>query len=153
MPEINADDYQHRLPTVAEFSDLFDAVGWPRYEKASSAAALAGSLFGTVVLADAEVVAMGRVIGDGGRFFYIQDVIVRPEHQGRGIGKQIVRRLMSAIEAMAPGAAFIGVFATPEAVPLYEKLGLDSAFGGLTGMAWVKESSDLNGISGGRDSA
>ena len=144
IPGTSSEVYQDRLPTLAEFRDLFDSVGWVRYGATATAAALEGSLFGTVALADCKVVAMGRVVGDGGKFFYIQDLVVRPEYQGRGIGRQIVCRLMSAIEMMAPGSPFIGVFATPEAVPLYRKLGLDGAFGGLTGMAAVKESSDID---------
>jgi ribosomal protein S18 acetylase RimI-like enzyme len=89
---------------------------------------------------------MGRVVGDGGKFFYIQDLAVRPEYQGRGIGRQIVCRLMSAIEIMAPGSPFIGVFATPEAIPLYRTLGLDGAFGSLTGMAGVKEPDGIDHV-------
>jgi ribosomal protein S18 acetylase RimI-like enzyme len=146
MSPASSEEYHDRLPTVAEFGDLFDSVGWPRYEDASTAAALGGSLGGTVALMNGDVIAMGRVVGDGGKFFYIQDVIVRPEYQGRGVGRRIVCRLMSAIEAMAPDSAFVGVFATPEAIPLYRKLGLDRSFGGLTGMAAVKEPGDIDEI-------
>ena len=138
--------YEDRLPTAAEFGDLFDSVGWPRYEMQSITAALEGSLCGTVALAEGEIVAMGRVVGDGGKFFYIQDLIVRPDYQDRGIGRHVVCRLMAAIVKMAPGSAFIGVFATPEAIPLYRKLGLDNAFGGLTGMAAVKQPGDIDRI-------
>jgi ribosomal protein S18 acetylase RimI-like enzyme len=131
---------------VAEFRGLFDSVGWVPYRVATIAAALEGSLFGTVALTDGEVVAMGRVVGDGGKFFYIQDLAVRPKYQGRGIGRRIVCRLVSRIEMMAPGSPFIGVFATPEAIPLYRTLGFDSAFGGLTGMAVVKEPDDIDDV-------
>ena len=65
-------------------------------------------------------------------------------HQGRGIGRRIVCRLMSAIEEMAPDSPFIGVFATPEAIPLYRSLGMDGAFGGLTGMAAVTEPGEID---------
>ncbi len=139
MTATSSEVYEDRLPTMAEFGGLFDSVGWPRYGTTTAAAALDGSLLGIVALADGEAVAMGRVVGDGAQFFYIQDVVVRPAHQGRGIGRQIVSRLMSAIEAMAPGTPFIGVFSTPDAVHLYRTLGLDDAFGGLTGMAGVKQ--------------
>jgi ribosomal protein S18 acetylase RimI-like enzyme len=130
--------YQDRLPTVTEFRELFDSVEWLSYGPATTAAALAGSLCGAIALIDGEIVAMGRVVGDGGKFFYIQDVVVRPEHQGRGIGRNVVCRLLTEIERIAPGSPFVGVFATPEAIPLYRQLGLDDTFGGLTGMAVVR---------------
>ena len=89
---------------------------------------------------------MGRVVGDGGKFFYIQDLVVRPEHQGRGIGRRIVRRLVAAVEVAAPSSPFIGVFATPEAIPLYRELGMDGAFGGLTGMATVRDPGGIDEV-------
>ena len=99
----------------------------------------AGSLAGAVAVVGRRVVAMGRVAGDGGKFFYIQDVVVLPEFQGQGIGRRVVCRLVDLIDDIAPGSPFIGVFATPEAVPLYREIGLGQAFGGLTGMAVVRE--------------
>jgi len=33
---------------------------------------------------------MGRIVGDGVTICYIQDVIVLPEYQGKGIGKAII---------------------------------------------------------------
>ncbi|MDO8673420.1 MAG: GNAT family N-acetyltransferase [Dehalococcoidia bacterium] len=33
---------------------------------------------------------MARVIGDGGLFYYIQDVIFIPEYQRQGIGTQLM---------------------------------------------------------------
>ena len=134
--------YEHRIPEANEFVELFSAVGWDPYEPAAIAASLEGSLFGVVATLDGRAIAMGRVVGDGGTFFYIQDFVVHPDHQGRGVGRRIVELLLSAIEAASPGKPFVGVFSTPEAVSLYRDLGLDNTFGGLTGMATVIEQDD-----------
>jgi ribosomal protein S18 acetylase RimI-like enzyme len=40
---------------------------------------------------------MARIIGDEGLYYYIQDVIVVPECQGRGIGKKLMARVMEYI--------------------------------------------------------
>lgn len=37
-----------------------------------------------------ELLGMARVIGDGGLFYYIQDVIFIPEYQRQGIGTQLM---------------------------------------------------------------
>ena len=40
---------------------------------------------GVVVTMAGQLIAAGRVIGDGGVYFYVQDVIVVPEHQRRSL--------------------------------------------------------------------
>lgn len=57
---------------------------------------------------------MGRVVGDGAFYFYIQGVGVHPERQGRGLGRDIVRRLTTLAHEIAGGHAFDGLFATKE---------------------------------------
>jgi GNAT superfamily N-acetyltransferase len=74
---------------------------------------------------------MGRVIGDGAFYFYVQDVAVMPEHQGRGVGGEIVDRLWAQIETLAPPKSFVGLFVAGPAAQLYERRG----FARHTGMA------------------
>lgn len=56
-----------------------------------------------------------------GRFWYLHYVGVRPEHQGRGHGGRIIRAQTAAADA--EGLACWLETATPENVPLYERLG------------------------------
>nr|WP_284700948.1 GNAT family N-acetyltransferase [Robbsia betulipollinis] len=66
----------------------------------------------------------GEVIGTGLSWRYGADraslgmVIVSPDHQGQGIGRQLMERLIAALEGRA-----ILLHATPAGKPLYEKLG------------------------------
>ncbi len=124
-----------RVATVAEHRQLAGLVGWEdsfRWE--AMPGSLAGSCCGTVVLDEAgAIVAMGRVVGDGAFFFYVQDVAVHPQHRGRGLGKLVVERLRAQVTALAGGAAFLGLFSTPEAELLYQGTGFE-ARPGLTGM-------------------
>ena len=70
---------------------------------------------------DEMIVAMGRVVGDGGLNFEIVDVAVDPEHHGRGIGRLIMEQIMGFMESSAPQGAYITLMAD---VPvLYEKFG------------------------------
>ncbi|MHA4836916.1 GNAT family N-acetyltransferase [Sphingopyxis sp. MSC1_008] len=56
-----------------------------------------------------------------GRFWYLHYVGVRPEHQGKGYGGRIIRA--QTVVADAEGLPCWLETATPENVPLYERLG------------------------------
>lgn len=113
------------VPTVEEHGALAISVGWHGdFHWGSVPASLAGSLCGVVAYdGDDQPVAMGRVVGDGAFYFYIQDVAVHPDHQRQGLGSQVVRRLRDQIEAMAGADCFVGLFATPDGQTLYAREG------------------------------
>lgn len=127
---------EDRLPTVEEHRALFTAVGWTPYTSPEVARALQRSLYGVVAVQDGAIIAMGRVIGDGGKFYYIQDVAVRPDCQCQGIGRALVDRLLAWIKADAPGEPFVGLFATDVAQQFYRHYGFDERREVLSGM-WV----------------
>jgi predicted N-acetyltransferase YhbS len=51
-----------------------------------------------------------RVVGDGAKFFYVQDVMVRPELQHQRIGSAMIESAMAWLKRSAPTGAFIGLF-------------------------------------------
>lgn len=129
---------ERRLPTAEEHHRLSERVGWAHaFHWPSMPASLASSRCGVIAAVDDKVVGMGRVVGDGAIYAYIQDVAVDPDYQGRGIGQQIVEALLADIRSTAPGPIFIGLFATDAALPLYERNGFTR--GDLTGMFRVLE--------------
>jgi len=67
------------------------------------------------------VVGMGRVLSDGASDAYIQDVVVLPELRGRGIGRELVRRLTR--RCRDAGIGWIGLIAEPGTQGFYEPLG------------------------------
>ena len=77
---------------------------------------------------------MGRVIGDGAIYFYIQDVIVLPEFQKFGLGKLIMNQIEAYLNKNAPHNAFIGLMAADGVQKFYEKFGYRQRPGGRPGM-------------------
>ena len=112
-----------RMPTVDEHRELFAAQGWAWYGEETVERALAGSLHGVVAVRDGATVGMGRVVGDGGAFHYVQDLVVVPELRGVGIGSALLEHLLDRIRQSVPGDAVVGLFSTPEAIPLYRRYG------------------------------
>ena len=126
-------DTELRLPSVDEHRRLAASVGWEdHFDWATIGASIAGSLQGAVVTRDGQVVAMGRVVGDGVRYFYLQDVIVDPDHAEGGLGSRVVEALLEWIAVTAPAPAFVGLFASPEAEHLYSEF--DFGTEDMTGM-------------------
>jgi len=136
MTDERPDDEQvvDRVPTPAEHAALAAAVGWhDHFDEHLRAASLRASLAGVVCLdADGRAVGMARAVGDGLQYAYIQDVIVHPEHADRGIATTLVRRLLQLLRPTTDAELFVGLFASEDAVGVYESLGFDTR--GATGM-------------------
>jgi len=126
-----------RIATLDEYRHICTAVGWAEVMNFEAAAtALPRSFYGVVALLDDQAVGMGRIVGDGAIFYYLQDVAVLPEHQGLGLGTQIVDRLVGLVKENAPEKAFFGVFAAEGTLPFYQRFGFD-LHPALTGMFQV----------------
>ncbi|TPX24143.1 hypothetical protein DIZ76_013486 [Coccidioides immitis] len=82
----------------------------------------------------AEVVGMGRIIGDGGWYFLIADIATLPEHQRRGVGDAIMTRLVHCVRSRAPPGALVALFADPPGRRLYKRHGFEETAPGSLGM-------------------
>ncbi|MFI6478640.1 GNAT family N-acetyltransferase [Nonomuraea sp. NPDC050663] len=122
-----------RMPTPTEFLTVTDAVGWEHaYDRDAVAASLAGSLRGVVAVVDSQVIGVGRLVGDGAIYFYLQDLAVMPPYQRCGIGAAMLRRLEEWIAVQAGPKAFVGLFAAGDSMSLYRRFGY-SRHEGMTG--------------------
>jgi GNAT superfamily N-acetyltransferase len=118
-------DYRivERDPTVEEFLALRNAVSWDNADREATERGLRGALHSVCVLDGNTVIGCGRVIGDGGLAFYLQDIIVHPGHQGRGLGREITQRLMDHVHSVAKRGAYVGLMAAEGAAEFYEPFG------------------------------
>lgn len=124
---------EQRVPSVEEFRALAESVDWlDHFDWPSMQASLDSSLHAVVAMTDDRVVAAARLVGDGVRYFYVQDVIVDPAYSGDGIATQLTRALLEWVEAIAAPKAFVGLFASPDAEGVYDELGFTTE--DMTGM-------------------
>jgi GNAT superfamily N-acetyltransferase len=112
-----------RVPTADEYLALREAVGWGRPSTDAVSTAMASSLFSVCLYRATRLIGCGRVIGDGGLYFYIQDMIVLPGSQRRGYGRQIMTALMNYVLGHARPGAFIGLMAAQGMAPFYQPFG------------------------------
>ncbi len=93
---ISADDQ----PDREELVELYDAVGWTTYtaDPEQLEAAVRGSSRVVTARYGDELLGLARVVSDGVTIAYLQDVLVRPELQREGVGRQLVQ---AALEPFA----------------------------------------------------
>lgn len=119
-------------------------VGWPNPPTpAAHLRLLAGSHHVELVL-DRPLAEGGRVIGyltalsDGVSVAYLPHLEVLPEHQGQGLGKELVRRAVAHYRQMY----MIDLCCDASLIPFYEPLG----FTAVTGM--VRRNYERQGLGG-----
>ena len=91
-------EYDTAPPERAEYLELFETTGWNDAYRASAAEladALARSWYSVAAYDAGRLVGFGRVVSDGVLYAMIYDMVVRPSHKGRGIGTEILRRLVA----------------------------------------------------------
>jgi predicted GNAT family N-acyltransferase len=88
------------INNVEEYNYLFDIVGWGSYPVEISKKALSNNIYSVSIYDNDSIIGYGRLIGDGIIFLYIHDVMVKPEYQGKGIGKTIMQKLLSKVEEL-----------------------------------------------------
>ncbi len=80
----------------AEILHLYQSVGWTNYTKnpAMLEKAFAGSLCALAAFEDERLVGIIRAVGDGASILFVQDLLVLPQYQRRGIGSGLMKALL-----------------------------------------------------------
>lgn len=112
-----------RAPGIEDYRRLRAVTGLSPKSEDASCRGLANTSYGVSLLRRDEVVGMGRIVGDDGCFYFVVDIAVVPELQGRGLGKRIMDALDAWLRANAPPTAHVSLFADGEAKHLYAKYG------------------------------
>ena len=114
-------------------------VGWPAAPSARQLVDVMDGSFRRVwALEGGRVVGYVNAISDGVLNAFIPWLEVRPECQGRGIGTELMRRIVAQLEGMYA----IDLCCDPGMLPFYERLG----FLGLAG-AGLRDASAISGNS------
>ena len=118
-----------------EYQKLRQTTDWSSVSSEQLTRALKNDLFSVCVMHEKSIVGMGRVIGDDGLYYYIQDVIVEPSHQGNGLGRLIMETIESYLQKVALKGSFIGLMAAHETEDFYRKFGYAPRPAGRPGMS------------------
>ncbi|MDH3533570.1 MAG: GNAT family N-acetyltransferase [Gammaproteobacteria bacterium] len=125
------------LPEGAEYVRLRAAAGLSNRSVEAARIGLPRSLFAVCIREQEELIAMGRIVGDGGCNFEIVDIAVHPAHQRKGLGYRIMAALMEYLHNNAPTSAYVSLIADGGAPALYEKFGFKPTAPESVGMALI----------------
>jgi ribosomal protein S18 acetylase RimI-like enzyme len=102
-----------------ELSALYRAAPLGNKKPSDLRIAFSNSMFRVFIYDSGKLVGAGRALADGVDCSYICDIAVLPSHQGRGLGKEIVTKLIE----LSTGHKKIILYAVPGKEPLYRKVG------------------------------
>ncbi len=79
-----------------EIVDLYDAVGWEAYTQNTESLkrAFEKSTYVLVALIDEQVVGVARSISDEVSIHYLQDILIHPDFQKKGIGRELLNLIL-----------------------------------------------------------
>ena len=122
------DDYitVHATPSVETYMSLRTSCGLTPKTLQAATVGLANTLFAVQIAHSSSptaMVGMGRMIGDGGCFFQVVDIAVLPAHQGKGLGKMIMKELKDWMNKNVPKSGTVLLFADGRANELYKQFG------------------------------
>ena len=88
------------LPSVGELVSLYTSVGWTNYTASpeSLGRAVENSTFVVVARSEDELVGLARCISDDVSIFYLQDVLVKPEHQRQGVARKLLEHCLDRFD-------------------------------------------------------
>ncbi|MDF9847550.1 MULTISPECIES: GNAT family N-acetyltransferase [unclassified Paenibacillus] len=122
MNHISKPEVRHELPSVEQYLALRAEAGLSPMSAAGAAAGLPRSCFAVTLYDSGQLVGMGRVIGDGGCFFQVTDIAVKPAYQGRGLGKAVMHEIRQFLDTV-PQPSYVSLIADGEAARLYAQYG------------------------------
>lgn len=121
-----------RMPTIDEYLTLVAAVGWGEHkDKAKAELALAPVITAVVAedLNSKQIVGCALLLGDNVSFYYVKDVMVHPNWQGKHVGTALMRELTKWIDEYGAANAFVTLITPEPLAPFYRQFDFAPAFG------------------------
>ncbi len=114
-----------RRPTADEYRIFRECAGWQPVDDSLADRALANSVFCIVAEGGGKAVGMAHVISEGGKYFYVHDVIVLPTFRRKGLATTLVKSVVEFFAHAAPTRtdSVLCLIADPQVALLYMKLG------------------------------
>ena len=132
--------FEHAI-SAKQFLALRESVGFQKLTAEQAEKALRGTALLITAVCGGENVGIVRVLTDGVTDAYLTDVIVRPDFQGKGLGRRLLERTISEMKQMPFMAGHLActLYANPGKDTFYEKFGFRQLPDGGYGYGMILE--------------
>lgn len=116
---------RHQIPSARQWMALRASVGWATFAEEIAEKSLFMTPFCVCALEGDQLIGMGRVLGDGVISFYVGNIMVRPDRQGLGIGREIMEHIMAYLRENAVPGAIASLLAIKDKEDFYTQFGFE----------------------------
>ncbi|MDF2700367.1 MAG: Acetyltransferase, family [Haloplasmataceae bacterium] len=109
--------------TAKIFTELRKSGPFMPYDEADINIALQNTLYSVVIYDEDKPIGAARLVGDNRIAFFIKDVVVLPDYQGKRIGDTLMKQIFKYIDQHACEKAYVGLMSTPHKEGFYERYG------------------------------
>lgn len=119
-------------PSVNEYRELLDSVGWfDRVNNDYLSRRLDAVVYSTVAIDTRtnQKIGCAFILGDNASFYYIKDVVVRPEWQKKRVGTALMKAVTNWLDTHGVKKSMVGLYTGENLEPFYKQFGFGKAFG------------------------
>ena len=109
-----------------EIQTLYAAVGWTAYTEdlAALKRGFQNSLLVLAAYEDGELIGLIRAVGDGATVVFVQDLLVAPQKQRRGVGTALLKAVLDRYSNVRQ--LLLTTDNTPKTIAFYKSLGFST---------------------------
>jgi uncharacterized glyoxalase superfamily protein PhnB/N-acetylglutamate synthase-like GNAT family acetyltransferase len=119
------------IPTVDELESLIRSVGWAQAPGQRAVVGNSATIAHSVKAkkrSNEEVIGCAFLFSDSAGFYYIKNVIVRPEWQGKLIGTAMLKHINDWFEQYAPDHSTVALHTGSNLAHFYRRFGFSTSF-------------------------
>ena len=117
-------EYKENVLTANDYLMFIDTLNEYVATEEQAELSISNQVFSIMALKNGKPIGIARLLGDKATYWIITDVLVLPKYQGKGIGKELMERLIQYIQENAPkGEHLVFLLSNKGQEGFYRKLG------------------------------
>ncbi len=120
-----------RIPAAKELNQLAASVGWGSETEGLLKELPTPAIEYAVVAEETtsgKIIGCAFLLGDGAGFYYVKNVIVHPDWQGKRVGSALMKEITKWLDEHAPDKALVGLHTGETLTNFYKQFGFVPAF-------------------------